>query len=139
MESPAGCWEWTGHKLRGYGQIGLGRREHGLAYTHVLAWIIENGREPPPGLQVCHRCDNRACCNPDHLFLGTPLDNTTDMIAKDRHSHGERHAVKLSEVDVREIRKRARGGETHRHIAANFNVSRSMVGAIANGRSWAHV
>lgn len=134
-----GCWEWTGHKLRGYGQIGVGGRQHGLIYTHVLAWMIENGSEVPTKMCVCHSCDNRSCCNPSHLFIGTPKDNTQDMIAKGRHSHGERAAKKLSKTDVTVIRERARSGGNHRLIAADYGVSRSLVSSIASGKRWAYV
>lgn len=134
-----GCWNWTGHKLRGYGQIGLGRRHHGIAYTHVLAWTIANGREPPSGLQVCHKCDNRSCCNPDHLFLGTPKENTSDMISKKRHSFGERHAKVLTEKQVVEIMGLGKSGMRQADVASAYGISRSMVSSIICRRRWAHV
>lgn len=139
IADPNKCWEWTGHKLRGYGQIGAGGRQHGLLYTHVLAWMIENGTNVPAGMLVCHKCDNRSCCNPDHLFLGTPKDNTQEMIAKRRHAHGDRCAKKLRATDISTIRARAMGGGNHRLIAADYGVSRSLISSIANGRRWAHV
>ena len=137
ISSQNGCWEWTGHKLNGYGQIGLGRREHGIAYTHVLAWIIDNGREPPSGHLVCHKCDNPACCNPDHLFLGTHKDNTQDMIFKKRHSYGEKHATKLTQEDVVWIKRLAARGDTQAWIAERYSVSTSMIGHIVRGERWA--
>jgi hypothetical protein len=139
IEDINGCWEWTGHKLRGYGQIGIGRRSHGLMYTHVLAWVIDNGRNVPDGCQVCHRCDNPACCNPAHLFVGPPIANTRDMISKGRHSHGERHAKKLKNDDVFSIRELASAGMGHVKIAERFAVSRSMVGLVARKERWTHI
>ena len=91
-----GCWEWTGalsKRKRG------DRRQRGAGYGHFMvtwktitmahrySWELAHG-PIPPGLFVCHRCDNPKCVRPDHLFLGTALDNTRDMIAKGRHAHG---------------------------------------------------
>ena len=76
------CWEWTGYRLpHQYGRI-LGR-EKKLIGAHQAAWVLVNG-PIPHGLWVLHRCDNRACCNPAHLFLGTRLDNARDMVSKGR-------------------------------------------------------
>lgn len=75
------CWPWRGHlESRGYGRFFLNGRmtgAHRVAYQFVRGPI-------PPRLMVCHRCDNPACCNPDHLWLGTARENTRDMIAKGR-------------------------------------------------------
>ena len=80
------CWEWQGsRKPNGYGQI-LVIPDHGprrVAYTHRLAWELFYG-PIPPDLYVLHRCDNRPCCRPQHLFLGTHVDNMADMAAKGR-------------------------------------------------------
>lgn len=76
-----GCWQWTGGRFNnGYGafwQNGSTKR------AHRAAWIFANG-VIPEGMLVCHHCDNRGCCRPSHLFLGTALDNQRDCIAKGR-------------------------------------------------------
>jgi hypothetical protein len=82
------CWEWTAsRKPVGYGQFTVcvdGRRIN--AYAHRTAWELTNG--PIPGdLHVLHHCDNRGCCNPAHLWLGTPADNMADMHDKGRFVH----------------------------------------------------
>lgn len=91
-----GCWEWTGAlTARGYGVIALGGRKAGVARAHRLSLIL-HGRPCPDDLVVCHRCDNRRCVNPDHLFVGTQLENVWDMMAKGRHSPPPRRGADAS-------------------------------------------
>lgn len=83
-----GCLEWTGATFDGYGRFVVGRTDFGVKrstnfQTHKLAFILMHGFDPLP-LCVLHRCDNRLCGNPGHLFLGTRLDNMRDAIAKGR-------------------------------------------------------
>lgn len=81
----AECWIWTGVTGRkGYGRIGVGRRDEGQIGTHVASWMLAFG-PVPEGKCVLHRCDVPACVRPDHLFLGSISDNNQDMCNKRRH------------------------------------------------------
>lgn len=85
------CWPWKGPSLKnGYGQFHvLGKS----AYAHRVALEMV-GITIPDGMFVCHHCDNRKCCNPSHLFIGTARDNTLDMVSKGRHGRGKKPTTK---------------------------------------------
>jgi hypothetical protein len=83
---------------------------------------------------VCHSCDNPKCCNPDHLFLGTPADNSADSVGKKRNAKGERNGrSKLTQEQVNEIRLMS---GLHREIAEKYGVTRSMITLIKNYSNW---
>lgn len=80
---PDECWLWTASKTKsGYGHLGLGLK---VVRAHRLAMVIA-GHEVPPHLSVCHKCDNPACVNPAHLFVGSMSDNIRDSVQKGRHA-----------------------------------------------------
>lgn len=132
------CWIWKGCiNRKGYGEINPGgrssaRRAHRIAYELFVGPI-------PKGLLVCHKCDNRACVNPEHLFLGTAADNTKDMVAKGRAkgSPGESHrSAKLTAVQVKDIRERAQRGELQKILAKEYGVNRDEISRIVNRKRW---
>lgn len=135
--APNGCIIWTGTRnVHGYGQLYLKRKQ---IFAHRVAWISAKGPIPSATPCVLHKCDTPACINVDHLFLGTPADNTADMIAKGRarrgHLMGEAHGqAVLSANQVRAIRKDTR---PQRRIAEDYEVSISTVGHIKARRRWA--
>lgn len=136
------CLEWTGkRKATGYGQIQF---EGKNTTTHRMAWAIWKG-PIPEGMHVLHKCDNPACCNTDHLFLGTHAENMKDMVTKKRAACGEVLAApkrgtgnpmcRISEADVAAIRT-AEG--TNAAIAKRFNVNPATVSNIKNRKTHSH-
>ena len=139
--NPDACWPWTAStQKRGYGQISVGGRPR---IATRVCWELTNG-PIPPGLFVCHRCDNPACVRPAHLFLGTPGDNIHDMDAKGRRVKknpvGSKHGcAKLDEVRVAKIKRRIAAGEPQKELAREYGVSCGAINHIAKGRQWRHV
>lgn len=136
---PDDCWAWTGRRRGDYGAVVVHHRWEEA--THRLAYALHHRQSPFP-LSVCHTCDNPICCNPNHLFVGTALDNAADMMAKGRHTPspqpGESNPrALLTEVQVAEIRDRiARTLDTNTLIAADYGVSHSTISLIRRGKSW---
>ncbi|HWM48538.1 MAG TPA: HNH endonuclease [Xanthobacteraceae bacterium] len=147
---PNACWLWKGKPQNGgYGVIHRGGAHSDTVYAHRLSYLLATGRDPV-GWCVCHRCDVPGCVNPLHLFLGTSADNTRDMIAKGRKALvrpstngglcGERiGSAKLTADKVRDIRRRARAGETSGQLGVAFGVDSSTIRQIVRGEIWRHV
>jgi hypothetical protein len=131
---PEGCWLWMGALTHdGYGHLHLQGR---YPRAHRLAFAMANG-VIPPDTHVLHRCDNRRCVNPGHLFAGSHLDNMRDMAAKGRRPRGEGNGqAKLTADKVKAIRA-ASGSQ--REIAAAFGVCEATVNRIKHGRTWRHL
>lgn len=134
-----GCWNWTANKNPGgYGMFSLGLKKHPAPR---IAWQLFYG-EIPEGLLVCHKCDNRACVNPNHLFLGTPKDNMQDKAFKGRAYRpiGEKHHnAKLTADQVAEIKMSLSCGEYQSALADIYDVSVSVISRIKSGILWSHV
>jgi len=134
-----GCWEWEASKDKdGYGKFWF-REKHMRA--HVVSYIINVG-EVPDGMKVCHTCDNTGCVRPDHLFVGTTLENNHDMVRKGRQHRpkGNLNAMSvLTEDHVREIRELRANGEKLYVIGEQFGISASHVHHVVHGKLWGHV
>lgn len=131
------CWEWLAFCDKdGYGKCNFNRQSK---LVHRIVWELINGLIPN-GLSVLHKCDNPRCCNPEHLFLGTHLDNNRDMVAKGRNnpSKGEKQrSHKLTELDVIAIRKRYANGEKKVSKLANeYGVNRNTIYDVINRKYW---
>jgi len=131
------CIEWTGcRNPKGYGQRTINRRHW---QAHRWAWTQAHG-PIPPGMLVCHRCDNPPCVNVDHLFLGTNADNTADRDTKGRGrwhnpARGEQQGShKLTQAQVEAIRSDSR---SQRVIAADYGVNQSTISKIKRRLAWA--
>lgn len=131
-KAPSGCWLWVGYRMQhGYGTIGLGRVVDGKATAHRVAYELYVG-PIPPGMYVLHRCDNRACVRPDHLFLGTQQDNVDDMHSKGRAGSTRR----LSMTQARDIRCQRSKGARIKDLMAKYGVSRKTIQNLVNNRTY---
>lgn len=124
-----GCIEWTATiNNRGYGLIRRGQLNEGRILAHRLAYELAFG-PIPDGLHVLHACDNRLCCNHDHLFVGTAADNVADMLSKDRQRKS-----RFSEHDVKRMRELSESGLLQREIADEYGVSRPLICMLLSGK-----
>ena len=100
---------WTGANTGGkwpYGVLGAGRAGEGLLKAHTFSWELHNNQTVPNGLCVLHKCDVTLCVNPDHLFIGTLMDNTQDMVAKGRARGGRPKGSKLTPESLESFRRK---------------------------------
>ncbi|MEG4805772.1 HNH endonuclease signature motif containing protein [Microcoleus sp. ARI1-B5] len=136
--SKDGCWLTDLCCCRyGYPKIGVNNKIQKLSR---VMFELHNGKIPE-GICVCHKCDNRACVNPEHLFLGTQQENMTDMANKGRSTRGSKNPqAKLNEKQVLEIKRLlSETNLSHQKIADLFNVDRKILSGIKNEKNWKHV
>lgn len=132
-----GCWGWKGHITKpGYARF---KCEGKQIFGHMFSWQLYIGEIPFKNF-VCHACDNPICCNPKHLFVGLPADNSKDMKEKKRASKGSKHRhAALKEEDVKIIKKRLQNGETSYRISKDYAVNMSSIYSIQYEKTWSHV
>src|ERR1044071_9273813 len=137
VDKSGDCWLWTaGKSSRGYGKFFIAQNEPEIS-AHRFSYELAHG-PIPEGMYVCHRCDNRRCVNPSHLFLGTHQQNIEDMVVKQRHAQGNRNGcAKLTVVDVVAIRQRyATGSVTQSALAAEYNVTQTAIYGVVRRITW---
>lgn len=141
------CWLWTASvfSLNGYPRFWMNGRSVG---AHRASWELSNGAEIPKGMFVCHSCDNPLCVNPAHLWVGTHKQNMLDMVGKGRSytggpkspASGERCArSKLTEAQVKEIRREYELGATQAALSVKFNTTHANVHFIVTRKTWVDV
>lgn len=138
----SGCWWFKGAKnQKGYGVF----KNPWERAAHRFSWCIYCG-EIPKGMLVCHHCDNPSCVNPKHLFLGTPQDNSSDMVRKKRSIKGRigmrgelNPATKITEATAREIISLLKKKMTCPDIVKALHVSRDIVYDIKRKKTWGHL
>lgn len=157
------CWIWTGFKDKGgYGVL---RRNGSSVRAHRAILELKLARKISHGMLACHTCNNPSCVNPEHIYEGSPKENTADMFKAGRHAsqfktdwkcyatgadhHWTKdptHAVgenngraKLSEPEVISIISRLASGEKRSIIAKEFNVTWTTIANIGNGKLWKHI
>lgn len=121
---------WTGSRFRnGYGALIIGRTPVG---AHRIAWVLAH-ESVPDELNVCHRCDVRACINPDHLFLGTQFDNMADASEKGRFRvpHTTRQLTPADRLSIYEAPARPGIGV---ELARHYGVTKTCISLIRRGR-----
>lgn len=127
VDKTSSCWLW----VRGKDKDGYGRFRNDLK-SHRVSYTLANG--DPGSLSVLHSCDNPACVNPEHLFLGTQQDNMLDKKTKGRHRPGEQHPnAKLIQKDVVDILHSELSG---RELARKYNVSEATISYIKSRKRW---
>lgn len=155
--SPNGCWEWTGRTMgSGYGSFTTNSPKHVAA--HRYSWELRNG-PIPEGMCILHSCDNRRCVNPDHLRLGTPIDNIKDAVDRNRFPTGDNHWTRrtpgwkpktggqgshrrtiLSAEDVRNIRSLYAGNKISiRALGKKYGVSQRAIHDVIVRHTWSHI
>lgn len=164
--SEHGCWLWTACLAKnGYAKFGVGGKHGGVDYGHRVSWRLRHG-EVPAGLFVCHKCDHfyaagdftyRRCVNPEHLFVGTQVDNMQDMLAKgrgfkagdprlargdkngarlhpERLARGEKHSnCKLTDAELARMQLMLANNADRAVVAVEFKVSASLVEKVDRG------
>lgn len=133
-----GCWVWIGAKANtGYGYI---THKGKILNSHRLSWKVNIG-EIPPGMSVLHKCDNRICVRPDHLFLGTITDNMADKTKKGRQLKGtQMHSSKLTDEDVINIRKQYVPWKVSlTTLGKKYGVHHTTILDVLHGESWKHI
>lgn len=138
----AGCWIWEGSVSSGSMPYGLlwrdGGRGAGFDYAHRVSYRKHIG-PIPDGLFVCHRCDTPLCVNPDHLFLGTSQDNTSDRDKKGRQKTAKGSTHKLAKITEQQALEIYHSDLSCAKLGKLYGIDGALVHRIKHKKSWAHI
>lgn len=134
------CWNWLACIRAGYGRF---RIQNCLFNANRVAYYLDTGIDPK-FLRVCHTCDNPLCCNPQHLWVGSDVDNAGDRDEKNRlivpRLPGSLNpAAKFTETQVKQIRQQVKNGQRISTLAHHYGVADSTIYNIINRKTWSHV
>lgn len=136
--APDECWVWTRALNKGYGMISIGNGK--LRGAHIVAWELATGESLPKGMVIRHTCDNPPCTNPAHLLVGTHADNVNDRVEHGQPNKGtDNPRAKLTDDDVRTIRRLSHSGMAQKTIAKQFGINQANVSMIVTRQTWKHV
>lgn len=136
-EADDACWEWQSEFYRGYGRLFIGGKERRAA-AHRFSYALHYGLFFP-ALFVLHRCNNKRCVNPQHLFLGTAADNARDAARDGLYHSGEANTnAKLTSIKVRQIRALWPQYSQHQ-LAQMFGTTQTQIHNIVRFKTWKHV
>lgn len=126
------CWEWIGNLQHdGYPRFKITTK---VILAHRFSWELHNG-DIPNKMLVCHHCDNRKCVNPNHLFLGTHQDNSTDMVLKGRHRNPTKNKIDKNIADkIRTIYNSRK--YTQKELGLMFSLHQSSISLIVTNKEW---
>ena len=137
------CWEWTLNRSpSGYGKL-FWYGKHMRASR--VSWMLSNKRDIPEGMFVLHKCDNPCCIRPSHLSVGTPKENSEDMVRKGRARGGSppgegNGRAKLTELEVHAMRAmRLDSGTSYRRLGRMFGLSNQNARLAVIGKTWSHI
>lgn len=136
VHKTASCWLWLASTDKdGYGWSSY----FGQKKAHRCSYVYYKG-PIPSGLMVRHKCDTPACVNPDHLILGTVIDNNKDCTSRERQARGETSGkTTLTPEFIKQIRLSYREGVFTNVIASTFGITNVAVTSIATGRTWSSI
>jgi hypothetical protein len=139
---PSGCWQWKSPKHGGYGGVKYVIHGSTEQLAHRLSYALFVG-PIPDGMAVCHTCDNPACVNPAHLWVGTWGDNNRDRVNKGRcadYKGTDAYNAKLTAEIVLQAREAYSNGTLNQaRLARELGVSTATLGGAIHGRSWKHI
>lgn len=133
------CWEYQKINTKGYGRISISKNKIISAHRYSYMYFVDKNIA---GLYICHKCDNKKCVNPKHLYAGNAKDNAKDREERSiiRRKIGQEHyKSKLSDDDVRQIKLALKQGVLGKDLAKQYNVTPFCISAIKLNKSWKHL